>query len=134
MSSVIGARVVLGIAVAATAALAFMWWQWQSAAEDAAAYQQDAKEARQAAERNADRAQEIADERNRLDQIISEQRAEARQRRERLEQRVGDLQDAIQASECGRRDMPAAIRDRVRGTANGDGSANNSDDGAKKSD
>ncbi len=131
MSSVIGARVVFGIAVAAVAGLGFVTWRWQAASDDAAHYRQQAQSAEEAAEQNANRAEKIAAERDRLDNLISEQRAQEQERRQRLARTQEKLRDAVEASDCGRRDMPDDVRRGVRGTADDNEGEDDTDDSAE---
>lgn len=120
LSSFVGARVVLGLAVAGLLASGFLYWRLSAAREEAAQLQEAAAKARQVAEANAKEAQAARERAEQLDDTLSELRRNQRKRRERLRSDLGELRNELQGSDCSSRAVPDGARQRLFQPANGD--------------
>lgn len=135
MSSVIGARVVFGLAVAGVAASGFMFWRLSEAKDEAADLRAAVQSTREVAESNAREATEAQARAERLDSLLAKQRERERKRRAKLRDDIGSLRDALSGDDCAGRAVPDDARRRLFGDA-GDRneSADDSGSGPDKSD
>jgi len=135
MSSVLGIRIVLGLLAASVIGLGVITWMWRSAEQEAASAAAAAQTARDAAESNAEQVRAAQQRAERLDQTLAELRRQERNRRERLQQQLGSLRDALEDSDCARRDVPERARARLFGDArDGDQDPDGAGDGSDKPD
>jgi len=134
ISSVVGARVVFGIAVTALAGLGAMTWMWQSAEGEAAAQAAAAQTARDAAEANAKQVKRIAAERAKLDRELQKLRQREQKRRSELRADLETMRDELANEDCANRKLPDAVARRVFDNGDSDKDGDGESDTAGESD
>lgn len=113
MSSVIGARVVFGVAVAGVAVSGFLYWRLTDAQDEAADLRAAVESTREVAESNAREAERAQDRVDELDAALAKQRERERARREALRDDLGRLRDALSDDDCAGRSVPDDARRRL---------------------
>jgi len=134
ISSVVGARVVFGIAVTALAGLGAMTWMWLGAEQEAATQAAAAQTARDAAEANAKQVKRIAAERAKLDRELQKLRQREQKRRSELRADLETMRDELANEDCANRKLPDAVARRVFNDEDSDADGDGKGDAAGKSD